>query len=480
LLVVLLGIIMGLPVSAPPMGAIRPLWNKAADLRALKSYSAAVETYEQIARLNVQDPKPLLAAGEIYLVQHRWPLAEDAFNRALARDGNNPSALAGLGAARWGQGDTLRAASLWQAALDACSAEGSNTQQQPVESEIRLRLAVAYLDMQRLDDAQALLRQELTHSDSAVAHLYLAMILATEDTDQARRHLQAIHDGEPSWIADVRAYLVAALDQADSAGSKAEAAKSLGLAFVQVKEWQLAHTALQQALRLDPSDVEAMAFLGHVEAQLGQPAFDHLAAAVAARADWPMGHYLLGLYYLQQGTYEFAAEEFRVTLRLDPGNAQAQADLAKAYASLGDYPAAEDALAKAVQSAPQNLAFHLALIRFYADHAYAIDRGLAAAQAAEDLAPDNAQVHDTLGWMYFLAGDPNQARAQLESALQLDPTLASAHYHMGVLHKALGEEKDARLAFSHAVDLDTDGYYRDQAQAAMREMGNASQLHSPP
>jgi Tfp pilus assembly protein PilF len=474
LLVVLLGI-MGSPVIVPPLGAIQPLWTKAADLRALKSYSAAIQIYEQIATLLPQDPEPLLAEGQIYLMQHRWPLAEDAFNRALARDGGNPSALAGLASARWGQGDTLRAASLWEMALDACSANASDSPQAPTESEIRLRLALAYLDMQRPDDAEVLLRQELTHSDSAAAHLYLAMILATRDTKQARDHLLAIHEGEPSWIASARNYLVSALDQADAAGSPAAAAKSLGLAFVQVEEWQLASAALQQALRLDPTDAETMAFLGHVETQLGQPAFDHLAAAVAAQADWPMGHYLLGLYYLQQGAYEFAAEEFRVTLRLDPGNAQAQADLAKAYASLGQYPAAEDALIKAVASAPRDLTFHLALIRFYADHAYAIDRGLAAAQPAADLAPDNTQVHDTLGWLYFLAGDPNNARLQLESALELDPTLASAYYHLGMLHKALGEEEAARLAFSHAIDLDTDGFYRDQAQVAMRQMGNAGQ-----
>jgi tetratricopeptide (TPR) repeat protein len=473
LLVVLLGI-MGSPVIVPPVGAIQPLWSKAADLRAAKSYSAAIGIYEQIARLDPRDPEPLLAQAQIYLVQRRWPLAEDAFNRALARDGGNPSALAGLASARWGQGDKLRAASLWEMALDACRAHAGDSPQASSESEIRLRLALAYLDMQRPDDAAALLRQELTHSDSAAAHLYLAMLLATKDPEQARDHLLAIREDEASWITSARTYLVSALDQADAAGSSAGAAKSLGLAFVQIEEWQLADAALQQALRLDPTDAETMAFLGHVEAQLNQPAFDHLAAAVATQADWPMGHYLLGLYYLRQGAYEFAAEEFRVTLRLDPGNAQAQADLATAYTSLGQYPAAEDALIKAVASAPRDVTFHLALIRFYADHAYAIDRGLAAAQAAADLAPDNMQVRDTLGWLYFLAGDANNARLQLESALQLDPTLASAHYHLGMLYKALGEEKAARLAFSRAIDLDTDGFYRDQAQVAMRDLGDAS------
>ena len=46
----LLGMMGALAVPAPG-GAIPPLWAKAADLRALKSYTAAVEVYEQIAEI---------------------------------------------------------------------------------------------------------------------------------------------------------------------------------------------------------------------------------------------------------------------------------------------------------------------------------------------------------------------------------------------------------------------------------------------
>jgi tetratricopeptide (TPR) repeat protein len=75
-----------------------------------------------------------------------------------------------------------------------------------------------------------------------------------------------------------------------------------------------------------------------------------------------------------------------------------------------------------------------------------------------------------LGWMYFLAGDSSQAQLHLESALQLNPELASTYYHLGVLRKALGEDEAAQFAFLRAIDLDTDGFYRSQAQKALREM----------
>jgi Flp pilus assembly protein TadD len=167
-------------------------------------------------------------------------------------------------------------------------------------------------------------------------------------------------------------------------------------------------------------------------------------------------------------------EELRVTLELDPGNAQAEVDLARAHIGQGQYLAAEEALVRAVEAAPADLTFHLALARFYADHAFRVgDRGLAAAQAAADLAPADPQARDLLGWMHFLAGDAARARLHLESALRLDAGLVSAYYHLGVLHQRLGETEAARFAFLRAIDLDRDGFYRDQAYAALRQMDAA-------
>jgi Tfp pilus assembly protein PilF len=304
-----------------------------------------------------------------------------------------------------------------------------------------------------------------------IAHLYLAMLQAADDHSGARRELAAIPDDGPAAIVATRDYLLAALDKADRANSPAEAVKVVGLALAQIEEWQLARAALERALALDPSDAEAMAFLGHAEAQLGQPAFEDLSAGVTARPDWPAGHHLLALYYLKQGVYGLAADELQATLRLDPGNGQARLDLARADVGLGQYVAAEETLVKAVEAAPKDVTTRLALVRFYADHTFQVaDRGLAAGRAAADLAPDNAEIHDLLGWMYFLAGDPQQARLHLQSALRLDPASASATYHLGLLYNALGEKEAARFAFMRAVDLDTEGFYRDRAQTALREM----------
>jgi hypothetical protein len=53
--------------------------------------------------------------------------------------------------------------------------------------------------------------------------------------------------------------------------------------------------------------------------------------------------------------------------------------------------------------------------------------------------------------------------------------MASAYYHLGILLNTLGEEEAARFAFLRAIDLDTEGFYRSQAQKALGEMVQAKQ-----
>ncbi|GAB4536805.1 MAG: hypothetical protein Kow0063_22770 [Anaerolineae bacterium] len=444
------------------------------DLQEQKSYAAAVEVYEQIAALEPQAAEPFLAMGHIYLTQGRWPLAEDAFNRALSRDAESAEAWAGLATARWERGDRLHAVSLWESALARWSDDPKRDRADTDLSDIRLRLALAYLDTDQPAKAENLFHQEVEDFDTPVAHLYLAMMQATGRPAGARRELEAIGEDAPAPVVAARDYFLEALARAEAAATAAGAAKVMGLAFVQAGEWQLAHAALDQALALDPTDAEARAFLGHTRSQLGRPAFAYLARAVEEQPDWALGHYMLGLYYFKQEVYDLAEEELQTTLRLDPGNAQALADLARIYVQKGQYFAAEEALAQAVASEPDDPAFHSALVHFYAGHAFQISqKGLPAAQAAIALTPQDPQAYDMLGWMYLLAGDPQQAQVHLESALSLDPELASAHYHLGILRKVMGQEEAARYALMRAIDLDTDGFYREQAQKALSEIARA-------
>ncbi|PWH15050.1 MAG: hypothetical protein DDG58_11795 [Ardenticatenia bacterium] len=452
----------------PHPGAVEMLWQAAEELYALGSYNSAVQTYEQIAALLPTESAPLVAVGHIYLTQQRWPLAIDAFNRALARHIDDAVAWAGLASANWAQNEITTAATHWQTAL----------RYQPDLMSARLGLALALLYEGRLEEANAMLEaglamvhlNDLSGPDQlgtiAAGHLLRGAILALSNPAEARAALSRISEDAPVEIRTQRDQLLSALDHMATLRSPAQAAQHIGLAMMQLELWPLARIALTRADALQPNDAAVVAALGRAEAMMGfdRPAWEHLSAAVILRPEWSVARLWLGSHCRRRGLLYLATMQLRIAVMLEPANPEAWLELSEAYADLGHYTQAEQALRTAVAQAPRNLDVHLTLARFYADKLWRVaDRGLAAAQTAAQMAPQNAAARDLLGWMYLLAGDLEQARLHLLSALVLDPGQASTYYHLGRLYLMLGFEEHARWAFLRVVDLDKTGRLRARA-----------------
>ncbi|MDW8072041.1 MAG: tetratricopeptide repeat protein [Anaerolineae bacterium] len=452
-----------------PPGAVAVLWQAAEELYTLGSYSGAIQTYEQIATLLPTESTPLVIIGRIYLAQQRWPLAVDAFNRALARRIDEAAAWAGLASVSWAQNEITTAVTYWQTAL----------RYQPDFMPARLGLALALLHQGHLEEASATLEtglamvtlnHDLSKPDQwnviAAAHLLHGAILALNRPIEARNVLLRIPEDVPEEIRDQQDQLLAALNRAVTLRSPAQRAKHIGLALMQVELWPLARIALTRAYTLQPADTEVVAALGRVEAMMGfeRAAWEHLSAAVLMRPEWSSARLWLGAYCRRRGLLHLAVMQLRTAVALEPANLEAWLELAQAYLDLGNYAQAEQALLTAVAQAPRNVDIQLTLVRFYADRLWHVaDRGLAAAQAAAKMAPQDAAARDLLGWMYLLAGDLGQARLHLLSALTLDPKRASTYYHLGRLYLVHGFEEYARSAFWRVVDLDKTGQLRARA-----------------
>jgi tetratricopeptide (TPR) repeat protein len=75
------------------------------------------------------------------------------------------------------------------------------------------------------------------------------------------------------------------------------------------------------------------------------------------------------------------------------------------------------------------------------------------ARRAVELAPRNADVLDTLGWVQYLAGDTDGALGTLVSALQLSPNHIAGRYHVGMVYRKKADPGQAKREFEHAQDL---------------------------
>ena len=108
-------LVVGLACVPVPKPAQLPVSEATAEVEPLlaeRRYSEAAAALEEIAQTYPDSPLPLIKLGQVYLRQHRWLLAEDAFNRALARDLGNPIAKAGLAEAWFNQGRLAEALEL--------------------------------------------------------------------------------------------------------------------------------------------------------------------------------------------------------------------------------------------------------------------------------------------------------------------------------------------------------------------------------
>jgi TolB-like protein/Flp pilus assembly protein TadD len=138
---------------------------------------------------------------------------------------------------------------------------------------------------------------------------------------------------------------------------------------------------------------------------------------------------------------------FGQAVRLDPGNGEALARLARAV------------LLQAIQV---HVSAHFREEK--------LREGATAAERAAALDPDNARAHLAVGLMHMLRGEFARAVLANETAISLNRNLAQAHGNLGSALVHLGQARQAILALEQALRLDPDGA---QIGACLTAMGLA-------
>jgi tetratricopeptide (TPR) repeat protein len=460
------------PAPRPAQQPLSLILPRVESLVAEGRYAEAVELLEGAARTFPKSPVPLIKLGQIYLGQQRWLLAEDAFNRALARDLDHPLATAGLAETLFNQDRLAEALKLWQqVTATAPQLPGAFT-----------GLGRTYLWLFDFEAAQAAFREQQTYRDDPEAHWYLAALTAPQDLSAALIELQAISPLEDEaqtpdsggGLSARRGYLLAALAPFTAESPQTEVAKATGIALAQVQLWPLAVHALTLANeQSEPgeADAETLAFLGYALAQSGRPALDILEQAQQADPQSALPLYFQGIYLRRQGAYQAAEQLFTKAIELDPENAAIYIELAQTRAVQGDLATAETLYQSAIDVSDNPAQFQLLLARFYADNGYRVEEaGIPTVEALLETDEDNADAYDLLGWMQFLVGAEDEAVVSLLHALELNPQLISAHYHLGRLREAQGLSSLALTEYQWVIEQDIFGTFRELAWEGVRRL----------
>ena len=467
-LLLLLGLLLSActPLPRPAQQPLSVYLKEASQHIAGQQYGEALKLLEEASQLYPKAPLPVIKMGQIYLRQGRWLPAEDAFNRALARDLENPLAMAGLAESMLNQGHLGEATTLWRRSAEL----------DPQLPGVFTGLGRSYLWRLNFEAAEAAFRQQQASRPDPEAQWSLAALTAPLDLAAAREMLLTLPAQASPDLLNRRDYLLTTLAPFTTTSSQAEIAQATGIALAQVQLWPLAVQALtiareQAGSQTAEEQAETLAFLAYALTYTGRPTLELFEEARTLDPASALPLYFYGIYLRRQGALKAAEETLQQALQLDPENAAVYMELAQTEAQRGNLTIAEDYLSKAAIAARDDLNIQLLRVKFYALRGYRLEEaGIPAAEALITVDKDNAELHDLLGWMQFLTGDSNQAERSLRRALELDPNLAGARYHLARYLANQGDTTAAATEYQRVIDLDTSNIYRDQALEELQQL----------
>lgn len=174
---------------------------------------------------------------------------------------------------------------------------------------------------------------------------------------------------------------------------------------------------------------------------------------------------------LARGDRAGTREALEAAVKIDSGLAAAWRTLGTLYDDDGDHTRAAAAYRKVLETEPKdaislnNLAYNLAVREGKPAEA------LPLAERALALAPQNALIADTVGWIKHLLGDHAGALKLLVPAAKALPASVEVQLHAAAAYASAGRLEDAAAALKAAEAADPNARERPEFQDVMRKIG---------
>ncbi len=261
----------------------------------------------------------------------------------------------------------------------------------------------------------------------------LSVALYPDSLQEARAQLEKTRrapEGREVLLALVDYYLerdregIARLEAVPASGRDAFYYEVVGHYAMASEEFRQAARAYSQALRLTPRDVRLLYHLGESLRAMGRPeeARDKLLAAVRRERHFVQAWNALCRVRLEAGEVDLAHQSLGMALSVNPRDWGV-------YFTFADY--------------------HLGRKEY--------DRARSVLNEILDLEPRTviaAEVHNYLGYVYFLEGDSDRAAPCFQKALALNPYLAVAWLNLGNLHFHVKRHEEAVRCYEEALQED--------------------------
>ncbi len=428
----------------------------------------AAEQYRQAHELNPKETAPLLLLSELHLSENKPDEAKAALQKVLAADSHSYPAHLLLARLLAAQGQLAQAVEHYQQAVNLNASEG-------------LQLELADVLIEQKKHAQA-------------AKIYKELLKQDEENEEARIgliHTLLLQNKERQAMKELKRLQ-------DLTGNPEQAELTVVKLCIRWEEYAKAVKMLQAMLKKDDDLPEALYLLGalHVQEKKYQDALQTLAK-ISPEADEHEDALILQVRVLKElGQEDEAARRLEAALT---GDNQLSPEvwllLTGIYQAAEQDAACRKTFARALESYPDNekllydyglflneagrkkqaLAIMNKVLRLNPDHAGALNcigyiwaesrtnlnKAFLYLTRAKELKPDNASIHDSLGWVYYQMGSLDNALRTLQEAAAMAPDDPAVHEHLAEAQAAAGQLAAAEKAWRNALEL-----YSKEAAAA--------------
>jgi predicted Zn-dependent protease len=181
----------------------------------------------------------------------------------------------------------------------------------------------------------------------------------------------------------------------------------------------------------------------------------------------------LAAQYIQSGRTNEGLQKLDDLIKKSPSNASAYGTKGILLETQGKTAEAQQCYSEAIRLDPDFFAAGNNLAYILAEEGRELDTALNLAQNARRRQPENPNIADTLGWVYYKRGNLVLARDQLQFAVSKEPDNPVLQYHLGMIYKENKQMKEAEAALKKAVSSPQNFKEKPLAQAALKEVSGA-------
>ena len=227
---------------------------------------------------------------------------------------------------------------------------------------------------------------------------------------------------------------------------------------IEARSPQRAEEAAAIWQRNAPNDAEAQSTLDVLQMMVGET--EKLTRSLLTRRHQAAREQKLDAFYEYLGSLASRAPDksqgLRVFETVSHGDREKPAviyTLAMMHEKAGQHQEMERLLRGLIERDPRHAHAHNALGYHLADRNIRLDEARALIERALALAPDDAHIIDSMGWVYFRLGNLELAEQYLRKAQRQQPD-AEISSHLGEVLWARGRKEEAEIVFRAAFSAD--------------------------